>query len=287
MPSTIADLMPQVRIGEQHLSRLVIGGNPFSGNSHFSPAADDDMRRYHTSVRLLEDLRRAEKWGITALQSRGDNHMIRLMQDHWLAGGRLQWWAQTASERADVLVNIRQIARAGATAIYHHGTRTDALWREGRIDQVEPYLRAIRDTGCLVGLGTHIPAVLAYADEHHWDVDFYMASLYNLGRTPRESALVNPAAASEERFLDSDRPLMLQAIRATSRPVLAFKVLGAGRLAQSQPALRQALWEALDGIKPTDAIVVGVFTKYGDQIAQNARLVMEWAQAAAGTAGNA
>jgi len=276
MPDTVADLMPKVHIAGQEVSRLLIGGNPFSGNSHLSADADEDMRRYHTSSRLLQDLRRAEKWGITAIQSRGDNHMIRLMLDHWSAGGRLQWWAQTASERADVFANIRQIARAGATAIYHHGTRTDQLWQQGRIAEVELYLRAIRDTGCLVGLGTHIPEVLAYAEDHQWDVDFYMACLYNLSRTPRESSLVNPEARSSEQFLDDDRHVMLAAIRATPRPVLAFKVLGASRLAGSASAVRQAIWEALGGIKPSDGIVVGVFTKYGDQIAQNARMVMEW-----------
>lgn len=276
MAETVADLMPLVHIAGHAVSRLLIGGNPFSSNSHVSPATDADMRRYHTVSRVLADLRRAERWGVSALQSRGDNHMIRLMLDHWSAGGRLQWWAQTASERADIFGNIRQIANAGATAIYHHGTRTDSLWHRGRIDEVVPYLKAIRDTGCLVGLGTHIPEVLDYADEHQWDVDFYMASLYNLSRAPRESAVVSPGQAAEERFLDSDRPVMLRAIRRTPKPVLVFKILGASRRAAYAASLEQAMVEALDGIKPSDAMVVGVFTKYGDQIAQDCRIVMDW-----------
>jgi len=276
MTGSVADLMPKVDFAGQSVSRLLIGGNPFSANSHLSPAVDADMRAYHTTTRVLADLRRAEKWGVTALQSRGDNHMIRLMRDHWESGGRLQWWAQTASERADVFANIRQIANAGATAVYHHGTRTDSLWHAGRIEEVVPYLKAIRDSGCLVGLGTHIPGVLAYAEEHYWDVDFYMASLYNLSRAPRESTLVSAGQTSPERFVDEDRALMLEAIRATSKPVLAFKVLGASRRAQSPGALKEAITEALAGIKPGDAMVVGVFTKYGDQVAQDCRIVIDW-----------
>lgn len=276
MPSTVADLMPRVQIAGHTVSRLLIGGNPFSGNSHLSLAADADMRTYYSVERVLHDLRRAEKWGVTALQSRGDNHMIRLIRDHWSAGGGLQWWVQTASERADGFANIRQIAAAGATAIYHHGTRTDNLWLDGRIDEVRPYLQAIRDSGCLVGLGTHMPEVLAYAEEREWDVDFYMASLYNLSRAPRESAFAHPGQRPEEHFIDADRAVMLQAIRNTNKPVLAFKILGAGRRAGSAATLEEALCEALDGIKPTDAMVVGVFTKYGDQVAQNCRIVIDW-----------
>jgi hypothetical protein len=254
--------MPRIQIGGHSLSRLIIGGNPFSGNSHRCPDADREMRDYYTGPRVLETLRRAEKWGVNTFQSRGDNHMIRLVNDYRLEGIRLQWIAQTASERADIFANITQIANAGAIGIYHHGSRTDRLWHEGRIDEVEAYLRAIRDAGCLVGLGTHIPEVLAYSEEHGWDVDFYMASLFMLSRRPGDDG-------APELFRNSDRAVMLEAIRATPKPVLAFKILGAGRLNADA-----AFAETLAGIKPTDGVVVGVFTKYGDQVAHNARLMM-------------
>ncbi|NPV08869.1 MAG: hypothetical protein HPY83_13025 [Anaerolineae bacterium] len=277
MSLKMSDLMPRIQIGPHSLSRLIIGGNPFSGNSHQTSEADREMREYHSAARILATLRRAEGWGINTFQSRGDNHMMRLVNDHWRAGGRLNWIAQTASERADVFANISQIARAGAIGIYHHGARTDQLWHQGRIDEVEPYLRAIRDTGCLVGLGTHIPQVLAYADERSWDLDFYMASLYNLSRPLGQRPSPAGQRTTDERFQHDDREAMLAAIRNTVRPVLAFKILGAGRLATSDAALRSAFARTLAGIKPTDAIVVGVFTKYGDQVARNARLVLELA----------
>ena len=91
---------------------------------------------------------------------------------------------------ADVFNNIRVIASFGADAIYHHGSKTDRLWSEGRIDRVEDYLTCMRDQGVQVGLASHIPEVFDYAEDRGWDLDFYMTCFYNLSRKKRESALV-------------------------------------------------------------------------------------------------
>ena len=136
-------------------------------------------------------LHRAQAAGINTIQARGDYHRIL----YWIElfrreGGQLHWIAQTASEMHDVFQNIRVLAAAGAIAIYHHGSRTDKLWKAGQIDTVEDYLKCMRDTGVLVGLGTHQPEIIEYAEEKGWDVDFYMACLYNLSKQERESALV-------------------------------------------------------------------------------------------------
>lgn len=47
----------------------------------------------------------------------------------------------------DVFQNIRVISASGAITIYHHGTKTDRLWNERKIDSVKEYLKSIRDTG--------------------------------------------------------------------------------------------------------------------------------------------
>jgi hypothetical protein len=285
MATTVPDLMPTVDLGPHRVSRLIVGSNPFSGNSHVSAALSAEMRDFHSNQRLLESLARCEKWGITAFQSRGDSHMIRLYNEHRLAGGRLRWIVQTASEITDLRANVSQIVRAGAVAIYLHGTRTDALWSQGRFNEVPHCLRVIREAGVLVGLGTHIPDVVAYAEEHAWDLDFYMACLYNLSRVERDSALVSGAPPPEEQFIHSDRDAMCAAIRATPKPVLAFKILAASRLSRSQDDLEGAFRYAFANIKPSDAVVVGMFCKYGDQVGQNARLALRYGRLAGAPVG--
>ena len=52
------------RIVDLNVSRLCIGGNPFSGFSHQSPERDQEMRAFYTPERVKHGLRIAERAGI-------------------------------------------------------------------------------------------------------------------------------------------------------------------------------------------------------------------------------
>jgi len=263
--------LPRIQLGPHSITRLIIGGNPFCANSHYSEEMSRDMDEYFTAQRVVEVLRRCEKAGINTVQARGDYHRVLYWLERYRReGGKMQWIAQTASEMADVFQNIRVLAAAGAIAIYHHGTQTDKFWHEGRIDDALDYLKCMRDCGVQVGLGTHIPDVIRYAEEHCWDVDFYMACFYDLSRKPRESALVSGRSNYDlEEFREEDPPAMCEVIRQTPKPCLAFKILAANRKCASQQDVGRAFRFAFDNIKSTDAVVVGMFPKYSDQVAEN------------------
>ena len=156
--------LPQVKLGAHSVSRLIVGGNPISGNSHFSGQLDREMVDYFSAANVKKLLRECEQAGINTWQSRGDRHVMRLLHEYRLEGGRIQWIAQTASEFADQPRNVREIAAMKPVGIYHHGTRTDRLWAAGQIEQVRELLKVMRDTGVEVGLGTHIPEVIDHAE---------------------------------------------------------------------------------------------------------------------------
>src|SRR5437016_9378119 len=147
--------LPSIQFGCRRVSRLIIGGNPFSGNSHMSPELDGEMADWYTNERIKAALFEAERHGITAMLSRGDRHIIRMNREYRNEGGKLDWICQIASELADLKGHIRQAAASGAMAIYHHGTRTDNLWHAGKIDEAHELLKAMRDTGVVVGFGSH------------------------------------------------------------------------------------------------------------------------------------
>ncbi|MBT3274051.1 MAG: hypothetical protein HN368_12915 [Spirochaetales bacterium] len=265
--------LPKISLGPSGamVTRLISGGNPLCGNSHFSAKMSKQMSDYFTPEQVVAYLHALQANGINALQARGDYHRIL----YWLElfcreGGNLQWIAQTASEMSDVFQNIRILAAADSAGIYHHGTSTDRFWQEGRVDKVNDYLKCIRDSGVQVGLGTHIPEVIEYAEEKDWDIDFYMACFYNLSRKPRESALVSgKAPVSQEEFRAGDPERMCRVIRQTEKTCLAFKILGASRLCATQEDVAAAFHFAFSQIKPKDAVVVGMFPKDVDQIALN------------------
>ena len=265
--------LPRVRLGTSDIevTRLISGGNPLCGNSHFSSEMNEDMKSYYTEEGVVEYLKAVEASGINTLQARGDFHRILYWRELFRRqGGDLHFIAQTASEMADVFENIRVIAATGACAIYHHGSRTDKWWFEGQIDKVKDYLACMRDSGVQVGLGSHIPAVFEYAEEKDWDVDFYMTCFYNLVSRGYESALVDPAAKREpEQYSPEDPPRMCKVIQQTGKMCLAFKIMAAGRKCGSQEEVRKAFEYAFANIKEKDAVIVGMFPKYEDQIALN------------------
>jgi len=266
--------LPRVPFGDTSITRLISGGNPLVGNSHFTPELSREMAEYFTAEEVVKYFHRLVEHGIDTLQTRGDYRVLQWLELFKREGGKLQWIVQTASEMHDVFENIRVLAATGAVGIYHHGTQTDKWWLEGTIDKVQDYLKCIRDQGVQVGLGTHIPEVIEYAEAHDWDVDFYMACFYNLNRKPRESAVISGRHDDTEVYLDEDPVRMSQVIRATDKTCLAFKVLAAGRRCQTQEAVREALTFTYANIKPKDAVVVGMFDKHVGQIPANVEHVL-------------
>lgn len=268
-------MLPTVPFGELNITRLIIGGNPFRGNSHLSAQLSAEMQEFFTVERIKKTLAACETYGINTVQARGDVLIQACVREYWAEGGRLHFIAQTASELRDLSSHVRQLAHFGAAGIYVHGTFTDRHFQAGTFHEVEELLKAIRDTGVRTGLGTHMPEVVDYAEEKGLDVDFYMTCLHNLSRKPRESAIVSGNLNVEEEYRLEDRYAMYERIRRTKKTCLAFKIFAAGRLCGSSEQVRAVFEEVFAHIKPCDAVVVGMFPKYKDQVAENAAIVQE------------
>ena len=272
--------LPEVKFAnsEEYVTRLISGGNPLCGNSHVSLEMNESMLKYFTPKQVVKYLHSVKQAGINTLIARGDYHRTL----YWLElfrreGGQLKWIAQTASEMHDVFQNIKILASAGAIGIYHHGTQTDKFWHEGCIDKTNDYLKFMRDCGVQVGLCTHIPEVIEYAEEKEWDIDFYMTCVYNLSQTPRESALVSKKTGdpANELFLEEDPPKMYKVIRATDKMCLVFKILAASRICHTQKDVANAFQSAFENIKNKDAVVVGMYPEHFDQIRANVKYTIQ------------
>jgi hypothetical protein len=82
-----------------------------------------------------------------------------------------------------------------------------------------------------------------------------------------------------EVYLEEDPPRMFRAMRQTARPCLAFKILAAGRLCDHPDTVEKAFRDTFAQIKPNDAVIVGMYPEYEDQIAINADFVRRFGQA--------
>jgi hypothetical protein len=164
--------------------------------------------------------------------------------------------------------------------IAHHGELTDILFKEGKLDKIKRYLRKVRKAGLAVGVSTHIPEVVDYVESEGWDVDFFMTCVYERHRTREElkELLGYVPVPLNEVYLEEDPPRMFKAMRNTSKPCLAFKILAAGRLCDKQETVEEAFRETFAQIKPNDAVLVGIYPKYEKQVKLNADYVRRFSE---------
>lgn len=267
--------LPTVDFGGTQVSRLIVGGNPFVWNSHYTEALNEDMKAFFTPEQIVKTLHRCRQVGINTVQARGDYHRIlHYLEIFRREGGQLHFIAQTASEMSDIHTNIKVIAAFGAVGIYFHGSETDKYWLSGTMDKLQDFLKTIRDTGVRVGIAGHHPEIFDYIEERGWDLDFYMTPFYNVARKPRESAVVT-GKFEEEEFNEEDPPRICKFIQQTEKQILAYKILGCGRKSRSQEEALESFKWAFQRIKPNDCVVVGMFDKYLDQPAVNVRYAAE------------
>ena len=182
-----APLLPTVNFGKSEISRLIVGSNPFYGYSHFNNTLDQRMRQWYTQDRKMEVLHACERHGIGTWQLHYNDQPVEDFKRYRAEGGKMQLvlLADFALMKDPKL--LPEVAKLGPLGIGHHGNRTDERFRNGEKDKIKDSLKAVRDTGVMVGLSTHNPAVIDTAEGEGWDVDYYQCCLYRVSRTPEEA----------------------------------------------------------------------------------------------------
>jgi hypothetical protein len=270
-----ASSLPTVKFGGRHeITRLVIGTNPLMGYSHFNRILDQCMREWMTLERRIETILAAERAGITTWQLHYQKETIETLKGVRERGSKIQVFLLSDFELHKDFSMIPEVAKLGFLGMAHHGNRTDEAFRGGQMDRVLDFVRRVRDTGLMAGVSTHNPAVIEWIEEKGWPVDYYMACFYNVTRTPEETrALMNGERPLGEPFLEKDPERMTRVIRQTSKPCFGFKILGAGRAGGSREQIEAAFRFAFSHIKPGDAVIVGMWPKFKDEIAENCDIV--------------
>lgn len=254
--------LARIQLGPHSVSRLICGANPFNGGSHLSTFVNRQMKEYYTPEQIIKTLRRCQEVGINCWQSSGANvDLYRRFTDE---GGKMHYLSLGVGGDD---AGLRRLVEAGAIGSAHHGEVTDRLFKTGKLDEVNEFLKKARDAGLLVGVSTHMPDVVDAIESKGWDLDFYMTCVYERHRSAEAlTALLGQAPIPVgEVYLPNDPPRMFKAIQAAKRPCLAFKILAAGRLSERRQWVEDAFRQTYASIKPSDAVIVGIYDRYDDQ----------------------
>jgi hypothetical protein len=275
-PPAAGSLLPTIKLGSHAVTRLIIGGNPIYGHSHFNKLLSQHQTAWHTPERVVALMQRCEQAGINTWQNSYAERTLDDLDRYRSAGGTMHWLCLGKPDWDKFPERIDDAARRKPIGIAPHGSLGERLYRQNRLTVLTDLLKRIRDQGVLVGLSAHNPALIQLSEEKGWDVDYYMCCLYYLTR-PREEfqKLLGAHLPLGEIYLPSDPPRMFEVVQAARKPCLVYKVLAAGRRINTPSEVRRCFETALAHIKPTDAMIVGMYQQFGDQVGENASFVRE------------
>ncbi|MGO9242665.1 MAG: twin-arginine translocation signal domain-containing protein [Bryobacteraceae bacterium] len=271
-------LLPTVEFGPHRITRMIIGSNPLYGYSHFNKWLDAHYKEYFTREQKLRLLFHAEELGINTWQVHyndqpaGDSPVDDYKR-YRAAGGKMNLIVLADFALMKDYKLVPEVVKTmQPISIGHHGGVTDNKFRAGNKQSIRDFLKAVHDAGVMAGVSTHNPAVVDVAESEGWENDYYMTCLYRLSRTVEESRAEFGEAALGESFMERDPERMFKMIRLTKKPCLAFKVMGAGRNIETPQHVEQVVRTAYASIKPTDALIVGMYGRFKDEAAENTAL---------------
>ena len=204
--------LPTGQIGKLAISRLICGGNLFSGHAHSRDLiyVAALMKEYFTPEKIMDTLQTCEEHGINAAILRCDQHIIGVLKRYRKErGGKIQWIAQTYPTATDT-TNIKLAIDNGAVGAFPQGGIGDQLVGAGKLDAIGKIIAFIRQNGLAAGVGSHSLDVPRTVEKHGLAPDFYFKTFNAVG-------------------YNSQPPGEIAEFMATvAKPWIAFKVLGAG-----------------------------------------------------------
>jgi hypothetical protein len=219
--------LPMGKIGSLPVSRLVCGGNLFSGFAHSRDLiyVSRLLKEHFTDAKVLETLALCESQGINTAILRVDDHILRILNAYRKqTGSKIQWIAQAKLPEKDPAADIKTAIDHGAAGVYLHGGVADELVSKGQLDMIATAVEKIKAGGVLAGVAGHMLEVPVACEKARLGVDFYMKTLnsqsyWSAGPMPRNDSVWEETPKETIAFMANVR-----------KPWIAYKVLGAGAI---------------------------------------------------------
>jgi hypothetical protein len=254
-----AQKIPMITLGNLKVSRVFLGSNPFFGFSHGNPqGSGDEMRQWYTPERVMAVMDAAADLGINAVWTPCYERWVRLWNEYKEQGGKLQHWI-AQPDRLPMDKDLRIAFQNGSTAVCIQGCRIDDEVRKGRWDVVRGWVELIKSHHLPAGIATHGAKTHLEAEERELPTDFYHQTMYR-----------------PDNYVRKGLEESLSTIEKLDKPVVGYKVLGAGRIKPTE-----TLPYVFQRLKPKDGICVGVFPKRNrNEIRENVTLTTQHSHSA-------
>jgi len=253
-PSANPAAMPMITLGGFRVSRLILGSNPFWGFWHGNP----HKPQAYTQEGRKAVMDAAAAQGVTAIWTPGYKQWISLWNEYKDGGGKMQTWIGQPDGYEGVTLEdqITACAKYGGKAVCVQGENVDDAMEKKDLDRLRRWLGMIRDCGLPAGLASHHPKSILRAEDAGLPAEFYHLTL-----------------GVPDGFGWEDRDRTLATVRQVDKPMVVFKVMGAGRF---NP--RMAFPYVFKTIREKDGVCVGADNT--EQVIENAEFVKTLARSA-------
>jgi hypothetical protein len=198
--------MPTGKIGNVTISRLIIGGNQFSGWSHSRDLKylRELFKAYATEAKIMDTLQLAEENGVNAIITSSSAYLSKYWKER---GGQIQWIAQVHPKTDDVTSDIKRAINEGAVGAYVQGGVGDSFVKGGRADLLGKAVEFIKANRLIAGIGGHSLQVPIAVEKAGIQPDFYLKTSTTTGpRLPRRNASSSTSIAAGPTIMTTSGP---------------------------------------------------------------------------------
>jgi hypothetical protein len=237
-PPPQAETLPQGKIDNLKVSRLLLGGNLLT---HYTHSRDlkyvyNLTAHYNTEEKILQTLALAERHGINTLVVHTVPRVLKILRTHRRRhGGKIQWIICPTAPVDDSLQaytrQVQQLADDGVDAVYVWGVHADQLVAKGRTDLLAKAVERCLVSGVPAGVGAHNLKVVAECEKHKVPADFYIKTFHHhrYPSAPKPEQIKGPYN-EVPGYWCSDPKAVIDLMKGVKKPWIAFKVMAAGAI---------------------------------------------------------
>src|SRR5262249_20522492 len=136
--------LPTVKVGPHAVTRLILGGNPIYGHSHFNKHFSQHLIDWHTPEHVQQLLKRAEQAGINTWQNSYAGRTLQALDHYREAGGKMNWPGLGKGDWDQKPQLIDEAAKRKPIGIAPHGSLAERLHRQDKLTVLTDLLKRIR-----------------------------------------------------------------------------------------------------------------------------------------------
>jgi uncharacterized membrane protein YphA (DoxX/SURF4 family) len=241
-PKDLKGKLPEGKLGDLTISRMLLGCNLIGGWSHARDLlySDELFKAYNSERKIIETFYLAEQAGInTAFMV--TQFYPTFNKYRKIYNSKMQSICQAMLPDEDFFSDINMAIKSNPTAIYIQGGEGDRYISAGKFNEIKKAVNYVKNHGFLCGVGGHSLETIKACEREGIPADFYVKTFHHdqyWSAHPEENreeySVIGPGSPDHNKFHENIWDLFpsrtIEYMKTVNKPWFAFKVLAAGAI---------------------------------------------------------